>query len=246
VSAAYVAECVRAAALEVPNVSLEVQAWDEDAYRRFARSGCDGLVLYQETYDPRVYPRYHLKGNKRFFAWRLGAPERAAAAGMRRVGLGALLGLNADWRWEVLALAAHARFLVRRYWRTDVTVALPRLEPAAGFDSPPSVLTDREFTLAVCALRLALPDVGIVLSTRERPDLRDGLVRLGVTHVSAGSRTEPGGYEEPGGAEQQFRVSDERSPADVAAMLRDAGYDPVWKDASPVFRRGADPTDQRL
>jgi 2-iminoacetate synthase len=99
------------------------------------------------------------------------------------------------------------------------------------------VITDTQFVLAICALRLALPDVGIVLSTREEPRLRDGLAHLGVTHMSAGSRTEPGGYSDPGGAEEQFKISDERAPADVRASLEAAGFDPVWKDASPVFRR---------
>src|SRR5687768_10940427 len=105
---------------------------------------------------------------------------------MRRLGIGSLLGLNHDWRWEVLAVAAHARYLMRHFWRSDLTVALPRLEPAAGFEEPPTVLSDAEFTLATCALRLVLPDAGIVLSTRERPHMRDGLARLGVTHMSAG------------------------------------------------------------
>jgi 2-iminoacetate synthase len=244
VSSNYLAECIEVCAEEAPDVSVEVQVWDEDTYRKFVAAGCDGLVAYQETYDPRVYPRFHLKGNKRFFAWRLGAPERAARAGMRRIGLGTLIGLNPDWRWEVLALAAHARFVMRRYWRCDVTVALPRLEPAAGFDSPPQVLSDAEFALALCALRLALPDAGIVLSTREPPRLRDGLSKLGVTHMSAGSRTEPGGYTAPGGAEEQFEISDPRSPDEVAAGLAAAGYDAVWKDSSPVFRRSAAGADR--
>ena len=238
VSASYVSDCIAAAADEVPHVSIEVQAWDEVTYAGFVDRGCDGLVLYQETYDPRVYPDVHLKGNKRFFEWRLGAPERAARAGVRRLGVGALLGLNPDWRFEVLALVSHARYLVRHAWRADLTVALPRLEPAAGFDQPPHVLSDAEFTLALCALRLALPDAGIVLSTREPASLRDGLARIGVTHMSAGSRTEPGGYTEPGGAEPQFEISDERSPAAIAGVLSGLGYDPVWKDDSPVLRRG--------
>ena len=241
VSADYVTQCVAACARELPNVSVEVQAWDEGTYRRFVDAGCDGLVVYQETYDARVYPRHHLKGNKRFFSWRLGAPERAARAGMRRLGIGTLVGLNPDWRWEVLATAEHARFLMRAHWRTEVTVALPRLEPAAGFGEPPHVMSDAELALGVSALRLALPDAGIVLSTREPPALRDGLARLGVTHMSAGSRTEPGGYSDPGGAEEQFRVSDDRPSAEVARALVGAGFDPVWKDSSPVFRpQGAD------
>jgi 2-iminoacetate synthase len=237
VNSDYIAECVRRCAEEVPNVSVEVQAFDRAAYELFIGAGCEGLVIYQESYDPRTYGDFHLKGNKRFFDWRLGSPERGAEAGMRRLGIGTLLGLNPDWRFEVLALAAHARFLMKRFWRCELTVALPRLEPAAGFDRPPQALTDAEFALALAALRLALPDAGIVLSTRERPRLRDGLARLGVTHMSAGSRTEPGGYSDPGGAQEQFKVSDERPVADVVAAIRRTGYDPVWKESSPALRR---------
>ena len=236
VSVDYIAACVRVCAEVAPNVSIEVQVWDEDTYRTFVDAGCDGVVVYQETYDARVYPEHHLKGNKRFFSWRLGALERAARAGARRLGIGTLIGLNEDWRWEVLALAEHARFLMKRHWRSEVTVALPRLEPAAGFGSPPNVMTNDELTLAIAALRLTLPDAGIVLSTREPPALRDGLARLGVTHMSAGSRTEPGGYSEPGAAQEQFHVSDGRPAADVAASLRAGGLEPVWKDAAPALR----------
>ena len=246
VSADYVAACVRAAAELVPNVSVEVQAWDEDTYRAFAGAGCDGLVVYQETYDPRVYPEHHLKGNKRYFGWRLGAPERAGSARLRRIGLGSLIGLNPDWRFEVLALAAHARYMIRHHWRSEITVALPRLEPAAGFEQPPTIMSDAEFALATAALRLVLPDVGIVLSTREPQRLRDGLVRIGVTHMSAGSRTAPGGYTDPGPAEGQFEISDERTPAEVASTLAAAGYEAVWKDSSPVFREGAQAANQRV
>ncbi len=244
VSAGYIADCIRVAACEVPNVSVEVQVWDEDTYGSLVDAGCDGLVVYQETYDPRVYPVHHLKGNKRFFDWRLGAAERGARAGMRRIGLGTLVGLNPDWRWEVLALVEHARFIMKRFWRCDLTVSLPRLEPAAGFEMPPRVTDDGEFTQALCALRLALPDAGIVLSTREPPGLRDGLARICVTHMSAGSRTEPGGDTEPGEAEEQFEISDPRSPVEVVDRLVGAGLDPVWKDSSPVFRRGSGSVDR--
>ncbi len=237
VSADYITECIEAAAEEIADVSVEVQVWDEPTYERFVDAGCDGLVVYQECYDPRVYPEFHLKGPKRHYDNRLDAPDRAARAGMRRIGLGSLLGLNQNWRFEVLALVAHARHGLKHWWRSDLTVALPRLEPAAGFDAPPAPVGDRDFTLALCALRLALPDVGIVLSTREPARLRDGLAPLGVTHMSAGSRTEPGGYTHPGEAEQQFEISDVRTPDEVRTALTSSGFDPVWKDASPVFRR---------
>jgi len=246
VSAEYISACVRACASEIPNVSVEVQVWDEDSYRRFVDVGCDGVVVYQEAYDARVYPAYHLKGNKRFFDWRLGAPERAAGAGVRRLGIGTLVGLNPDWRWEVLALSAHARFLMRTRWRCELTVALPRLEPAAGFATPPEVMSDAQLALSLAALRLVLPDAGIVLSTRERPALRDGLARIGVTHMSAGSRTAPGGYSAPTDAEPQFEVADERPAAEVASALADAGFEPVWKDASPAMRGSARTADARL
>ena len=230
VSKQYLEGCVALLAPDVPSISLEVQVWDTDTYRRLVSAGCEGLVVYQETYDPAVYAAVHEKGRKRNYAWRLAAPDRGAEAGMRRLGLGVLLGLSDDWRAEALALAAHARAVIRRWWRCDVTVSLPRLRPAAGGYQPARPVSDAELVQLLCALRLALPDVGIVLSTREAPSLRDALVRLGVTHMSAGSHTEPGGYAAPSEAEPQFEVSDTRSPAEVAAALRGAGYDPVWKD----------------
>jgi 2-iminoacetate synthase len=226
-------ELCHALAPEVPQLSVETQVWDGDTYHRLVRAGCDGVLVYQETYNRSVYTSVHLAGRKRHYAWRLAALDRAAAAGMRRLGLGILLGLHPDWRSDALALAAHARALIRRWWRCEVAVSLPRLRPAAGGFTPRRPVSDRELTQLVCALRLALPDVGIALSTREPPALRDGLVRLGVTAMSAGSRTEPGGYAAGGGApsaEPQFAVSDHRSPEQVAAALSAAGYDPVWKD----------------
>jgi 2-iminoacetate synthase len=230
ISKDYLVECVAALAPVVPELSLEVQVWDEATYRRLVGAGCDGLVVYQETYDPVTYGAVHLKGKKRNAPWRLAAPDRGAAAGMRRLGIGALLGLAPDWRSEALALAAHAGALVRRWWRCEVSVSLPRLRPAAGGYEPADPVGDADLVQLLCALRLVLPDVGISLSTREPAALRDGLLRLGVTTMSAGSHTEPGGYAAPSDAEPQFAIGDERSPAAVAAALRAAGYDPVWKD----------------
>ncbi|MBW8826160.1 MAG: 2-iminoacetate synthase ThiH [Acidobacteria bacterium] len=226
----YLVDCVRAIAPVMPEISLEVQVWDEATYRRLVDAGCDGLVVYQETYDRATYRSVHLKGKKRNYDWRLAAPDRGAAAGMRRLGLAALLGLHDDWRAEALAVGAHADALVRRWWRSEVSVALPRLRPAAGGYQPADPVDDRALVQLLCALRLTLPDVGITLSTREPASLRDALVPLGVTTMSAGSHTEPGGYASPSDAEPQFSIGDERPPAEVAAFLRAAGYDPVWKD----------------
>jgi 2-iminoacetate synthase len=230
VSKDYLVECVRLLAPEIPSISVEVQVWDTDTYRRLVEAGCEGLVVYQETYDRDTYGDVHLKGKKRNYDWRLAALDRGADAGMRRLGLGALLGLHADWRLEALAMAAHARALMRRWWRCEVSASLPRLRPAAGGFEPAIPVGDRELVQLLCALRLFLPDLGLSLSTREPPELRDALLRLGVTQMSAGSHTEPGGYAEASDAEPQFEVSDTRSPDEVAATLRAAGYDPVWID----------------
>lgn len=230
VSKDYLVECVRALAPEVPSLSVEVQVWDTETYRRLAEAGCEGLIVYQEAYDPATYAAVHTKGKKRNYDWRLAAPDRAAEAGVRRLGIGALLGLHPDWRAEALVLATHARSLLRRWWRCDLTISLPRLRPAAGEFQPERPVTDAELVQLLCALRLFLPDVGVSLSTREPAALRDALVPLGVTQVSAGSHTEPGGYARPSDAEPQFEVADTRSPAAVAATLRTAGYDPVWMD----------------
>ncbi len=230
VSKGYLEECVTAVAPLFAQVSVEVQVWDTATYRRLATAGCDGVVVYQEAYDRGTYAQVHLKGKKRNYAWRLSAPDRAAEAGMRRLGIGALLGLHPDWRSEAIALAAHASALIRRWWRCEVAVALPRLRPAAGGFEPADPVDDASFVQLLCALRIALPDVGVTLSTREPAALRDGLVPLGITSMSAGSHTEPGGYAEESDSEPQFEISDTRSPAEVAAALRAAGLDPVWKD----------------
>jgi 2-iminoacetate synthase len=219
---------------EVPQLSIEVQVWSEEEYRRLASAGCEGVVIYQETYHSETYARVHLAGRKRHYRWRLLGPERAARAGMRRIGVGALFGLHPDWRYEALAVAAHARFLMRHYWRSQVSVSVPRMRPSAAGFQPPALLSDADLVQLICALRLVLPDVGLVLSAREAPSLRDGLFQVGITHSSAGSHTEPGGYEQPKGATEQFDVADLRPPQEVADRLRALGYDPVWEDWSRV------------
>ncbi|MGH9120715.1 MAG: 2-iminoacetate synthase ThiH [Acidimicrobiales bacterium] len=225
----YLRRCVAEAATLFPSVSIETQVWDTATYASLAAVGCEGVLVYQETYDPGVYAGAHLKGKKRNYAWRLEGPDRAAAAGMRRLGIGALLGLNPDWRADAIALAAHAQALMRRWWRCELTISVPRLRPAAGF-VPTAGVDDASFVQLLCALRLLLPDVGISLSTREPAALRDALIPLGVTTISAGSHTEPGGYAQATDATGQFEVADVRTPAEVAEALRSAGYDPVWKD----------------
>jgi 2-iminoacetate synthase len=254
VSNSYLADCVRAVREEVPGVSLEIGPMETSEYLPLTAAGADGLVVYQETYDRDIYADMHTAGPKRDFDWRLATAERAYAAGFRRLGIGALFGL-ADWRSEAIALAAHASSLLRNCWKAQITVSLPRLRPCAGEFEPLTDLSDRHLVQLICALRLFLPDVGIVLSTREPAKLRDGLIPLGVTMMSAGSHTEPGGYTgagtdklhltqrgrivelTPGVSEWstrratgQFEISDDRSPEEIAAVLTRLGYEPVWKD----------------
>jgi 2-iminoacetate synthase len=196
----------------------------------------------------------HTSGPKRNFAWRMETPERGYAAGLRRLGIGALYGL-ANWRYEALCVAAHAQHLLKHCWKAYVTISLPRLRPCAGEFQPLTTMADREMVQLVCAFRLMFPDVGLVLSTRESPRLRDGLMPLGITLISAGSHTEPGGYTgagkeklhhtergrvvelsaaeaatAPKRATEQFNIADDRSPLEVAERIRRLGYEPVWKD----------------
>ncbi|MGI8537862.1 MAG: 2-iminoacetate synthase ThiH [Mycobacteriales bacterium] len=234
VSADYLVACVEALAPFVPSISVETQTWSDDTYARLVAAGLEGVVHYQETYDRDRYAQTHLAGWKRDYDRRLASTERAAEAGVRRLGIGSLLGLSADWRADVSALARHATWLQRAYWRTEITVSLPRIKASAAGFQPLVPVSDAEYVQALCALRLAAPEAGIVLSTREAAPLRDGLARIAVTSMSAGSSTEPGGYLTPGTAQEQFSISDERSPAEVAAMLEAAGYEPVWKDAFPL------------
>src|SRR6266571_1103981 len=193
VSREYLAECVRALAADFPSISIEVGPMETEDYIPIVNAGAEGLVVYQETYHRGVYAELHTAGPKRDFDYRLDCPERAYAAGFRRLGIGALLGL---WRWqdEAIALAAHVEYLLQHCWQAQITVSLPRLRPAAGGFRPLFSLSDRELAQLICAMRITFPQVGIVLSTRERPALRDALVSLGVTMMSAGSHTEPGGY----------------------------------------------------
>ena len=235
----YLQQVLRAVSRVVPQLSIEVQVWSEDEYRRLVESGCDGVVIYQETYDRDTYAGYHIAGKKRDYDWRLGGPERAGRAGVRRLGVGALLGLHDPWREDAIATAAHARFLMKRFWRAEVSVSLPRIRPSASGYVPRSQVSDRELAQLICAFRLLLPDVAIVGSSREAAGFRDSLVPLGITHTSAGSHTEPGGYTEPGAAEGQFEVNDTRPPEEVAAALSARGFDVVWKDWDPAMREPA-------
>lgn len=266
VSTGYLRECTEAVRRVIPAVSIEVGPMETPEYQPITAAGADGLVVYQETYDRALYARLHTAGPKRNFDWRLETPERGYQAGFRRLGIGALFGL-AEWRTEALSVAAHAAYLLKHCWKAQVTISLPRLRPCAGDFQPLTHLSDRELVQLIAAFRLFLPDVGLVLSTREPARLRDGLFPLGITHASAGSHTEPGGYTGAGNekvhqtvrgrilelaadnpalaptsgrstnATGQFEIADNRSPAEIADLLRRLGYEPVWKDWEGALSR---------
>ena len=213
------------------SISVEIYQMTGEEYGRFFAAGVDGVTLYQETYDRGAYSYYHRAGSKADYDGRLATPDYVAGAGMRQVGLGALLGL-ADWRCEALALAEHADYLMKRYWRSRVSFSFPRIRPANEVDGMQfeHLVSDRNLVQMITALRLCFADAGLVLSTRESAELRDHLVRLGITKVSAGSKTSPGGYSHIGDATEQFQIDDDRTAGEVAEMIKAAGAEPVWKD----------------
>ena len=216
------------------SINLEIYPLEEEGYRRLVAAGVDSLTIYQETYDPELYREVHLAGPKRDFRRRLGTVERGARAGITFLGIGALLGLG-DWRVESFYVGLHGRFLQRRFWRQHVSISFPRMQHAAGGFEPQYPVSDRDLVQIMCAERLFLPDAGLVLSTRESAQLRDHLLPLGVTRLSAGSRTTPGGYREETDAEGQFDVQDHRSLAEVMAAAERCGFDPVCKDWDPAY-----------
>ncbi len=253
VSDGYLENCIAAIRSFIPTVALEVGPMETPDYARMVSAGSEGLVVYQETYNRDIYHELHTAGPKRDFDWRLECPERAYQAGFRRIGIGALLGL-ADWRTEALALAAHLEHLYRTCWKASFTISFPRMRPAAGEFEPKFSISDAEMIQLIAAFRITFPHVGIVLSTREPANLRDALFPLGVTSISAGSHTEPGGYTGEGkedlhltirgrrqelekseaesacSATGQFDIADHRSPAEVTHVLNHMSLEPVWKD----------------
>ena len=259
VSEGYLEECIKALREAIPTIAIEVGPMETPEYQEMVRAGCEGLVVYQETYHREAYQKYHTAGPKKNFDWRLECPERGYEAGFRRIGIGALLGL-AEWRYEALRLAAHLEYLHKTCWKSTFTISLPRLRPAAGGFQPEHQISDADYVRLVCAFRIAFPQVGIVLSTRESSRFRNALYPLGITSISAGSHTEPGGYTGAGGedihltvkgrrveledqkdgncanasatttATGQFDIADERSAGDVATHLKKIGLEPVWKD----------------
>ncbi len=237
ISVDYLAELARRLRKTFSFVGAEIYQMTAGEYAQLFEAGIEGVTLYQETYDRDEYARQHPGGPKADYNMRLHGPEDMGDAGMREIGLGVLLGL-ANWRVETLAMAEHAAYMIRRYWQSRISFSFPRLRPACGVTPGefPHLLSDKNLVQMMLALRLCFADAGLVLSTREPPYLRDRLVGLGMTRISAGSRTNPGGYTQGDSASEQFAVSDSRSPAEVAAMLDQRGFEPVWKDWDRAFQ----------
>ena len=226
----YLRDCVRLVKrLGFVQVGLEARALEVAEYRSLAEAGLDSVTIYQETYDPVIYAGVHPSGPKRDYHGRMEAPQRAAMAGIRSVGMGALLGLG-DFRRDAVALAAHVKHLQKHHWQTSISISFPRIHAAPGGFAAPHPVSDRQFIRLIAAMRLTFPDSTLTLSTRETPELRDRLFGMGINQVSAGSRTSPGAYTLEEKSEEQFPVVDERTPAQVAEAIRGRGLEWVFKD----------------
>ncbi|EGR2734400.1 2-iminoacetate synthase ThiH [Vibrio parahaemolyticus] len=220
-------------------LAMEVQPLNQDEYAELKTLGLDAVMVYQETYHPKTYAQHHLRGNKMDFRYRLETPDRLAKAGIDKIGIGALIGLE-EWRTDCFFAAAHLDYLERTYWQSRYSISFPRLRPCAGNApasglQPKSVMTDKQLVQLICAYRLFNPEVELSLSTRESPQFRDNVLPLGITSMSAASKTQPGGYATEEVELEQFEISDERSAASVEDMIKAKGFAPVWRDWHSVY-----------
>ena len=231
----YIARALDLAKPYFSNLKIEVMPLKAEEYAELITHGLNGVICFQETYNRARYNIYHPRGMKSKFEWRLNAPDRMGEAGVHSIGMGALIGLE-DWRTDVTMMAHHLRYLQKRYWKTKYSVNFPRMRPAEneGFQ-PNVVMSDKELAQLTFAMRIFDHDVDISYSTREAAMLRDNMATLGVTTMSAASRTEPGGYYTYPEALEQFDVCDNRSATEVEAALRNVGREPVWKDWDASF-----------
>ena len=216
------------------NLTIEVQPLRCAEYYRLSKSGLNGVTCFQETYHRQAYKKYHPHGMKSFYDWRLNGYDRMGEAGLHKIGMGALLGLE-DWRGDAVMLARHLRYLQGKYWRTKYSVNFPRLCPSESGYKPTSIIDDKHLALLTFAFRIFDHDVDISYSTREDSEFRNHMATLGVTSMSAGSQTEPGGYAVSPESLEQFEVTDSRTPEQVVEAVAKAGRQPVWKDWDQLF-----------
>ncbi|MFI3289059.1 MAG: 2-iminoacetate synthase ThiH [Rikenellaceae bacterium] len=234
----YLEGALRAARPYFSNLTLEVMPLKAEEYERLGRAGLNGVICFQETYNRDRYKTYHPRGMKSNFEWRVNGFDRMGEAGLHKIGMGVLIGLE-DWRTDTSMMALHLRHLQRNYWRTKFSVNFPRIRPSEGHFQPNVVISDRELAQLMFAFRIFDHDVDISLSTREEAPFRDNIATLGVTSMSAGSKTEPGGYATYPQALEQFEVSDQRSPFEVQEAIHKVGYETVWKDWDASFDRSS-------
>lgn len=230
----YFIKAVNILKLEFANISIEVQPLETEEYLQLHQNGVHSVLVYQETYHKETYKTYHPKGKKSNFNYRLETPDRIGTAGMHKIGLGILLGLE-DWRTDSFFCALHLNYLQNKYWQTKYSVSFPRIRPAEGIIEPNVMVTDKELLQLICAYRLLNEEVELSISTRESEKFRNHIIGLGATSMSAGSKTNPGGYNVDTESLEQFEICDERSAEEVAAMIKNNGYEVVWKDWDHVL-----------
>ncbi len=232
----YLAKALDLAKPFFANLKIEVMPLATEEYEELTHHGMNGVICFQETYHRENYKTYHPRGMKSNFEWRVNGFDRMGMAGVHSIGMGVLIGLEKEWRTDLTMMARHLRYLQKHYWRTKYSVNFPRMCPAenGGF-RPNCIMTDRELAQLTFAMRIFDHDVDISYSTRERADYRDHMATLGVTTMSAGSKTEPGGYFTYPQALEQFEVSDPRTVDEVVAGLKRVGVEPVWKDWDGSF-----------
>ena len=229
VNLSYFLKAVEQIKKDFANISIEVQPLSQEEYEQLHQAGVYSVLVYQETYHREVYKHYHPKGKKSNFDFRLDTPDRAGKAGIHKIGLGVLLGLE-DWRTDSFFNALHIDYLQKTYWQSKYSVSFPRLRPAEGIIEPNFIMQDRDLLQLICAYRIWNEDLELSISTRENEKFRDNIIPIGVTSMSAGSKTNPGGYVVDVESLEQFETSDERSAEEISRIITEKGYEPVWKD----------------
>jgi 2-iminoacetate synthase len=235
VNVAYLENALKLIRPHFSHIAMEVQPLDEDDYIRLVGEGLNTVLVYQETYHQDDYKIHHPKGKKSNFDYRLETPDRLGKAGIHKIGLGVLIGLE-DWRTDSFFTALHLDYLEKKYWQTKYSISFPRLRPFSGGLAPKVEMSDKELVQLICAFRIINEAVELSLSTRESEKFRNHCIRLGITSMSAGSKTNPGGYSVDPQSLEQFEISDERSSNEIAAIIRQQGYEPVWKDWEHVLQ----------
>jgi 2-iminoacetate synthase len=231
----YFLEAVELLKHKFANISIEVQPLETGEYEALQAAGVYSVLVYQETYHREIYKKYHPKGKKSNFQYRLETPDRIGLAGIHKIGLGVLLGLE-DWRTDSFFCALHLEYLQKQYWQSNYSISFPRMRPAEGIIEPNVIVKDRELLQLICAYRLLNENIELSISTRESEKFRDHVISLGATSMSAGSKTNPGGYSAEPGSLKQFEISDERVAGEFAAVIESRGYEAVWKNWDRVLQ----------